>query len=386
VTAESRRPEASAAAHAEAYHPVPYVMPPDLARVFTTPPGRPTRIPEAPPVEAPPAVTLKIDGNEVTAPAGSTILDACRAEGIEVPTMCWLENLTPVNVCRVCVVEVAGSRVLAPACSRKVEPGMEVLTESERVRASRKVVLEFLASSVDTTLAGPAAPTGDFARYLERYGADPSRFGPSATSAGAGERDAHGPGHHQSPSGSEAAHAATVGQPVKIDNDLYVRDYSKCILCYKCVEACGDDAQNTFAIAVAGRGFDARISTEWNVPLPESACVYCGNCIGVCPTGALMFKSEHDLREAGTWDESAQTVTETICPYCGVGCALDLHVQDNTIVKVTSPMDSSVTDGHLCIKGRFGFEFTQSRGGGDAADATATAGPPAVQRPETPTR
>jgi predicted molibdopterin-dependent oxidoreductase YjgC len=89
--------------------------------------------------------------------------------------------------------------------------------------------------------------------------------------------------------------------------------------------------------------------------------VYCGNCIGVCPTGALMFKSEFDMREAGTWDESAQTVTSTICPYCGVGCAVDLHVQDNTIVKVTSPMDSTVTEGHLCIKGRFGFEFTNER-------------------------
>ena len=87
-----------------------------------------------------------------------------------------------------------------------------------------------------------------------------------------------------------------------MDNELYVRDYAKCIVCYKCVEACGTDAQNTFAIAVAGRGFEARISTEYDVPLPDSACVYCGNCIGVCPTGALMFKSEHDMRQAGTWD------------------------------------------------------------------------------------
>jgi NADP-reducing hydrogenase subunit HndD len=375
-----------------AYHPAPYVMPPHLETVFTTPAGRPSRVPQAPAVEAPPAVTLKLDGREVTVPAGSTILDACRAEGIDVPTMCFVENLTPVNVCRVCVVEVAGSRVLAPACSRKVEPGMDVQTESERVQASRKVVLEFLASSVDTSLAGPTIPDGQFASYLERYGADPSRYGESATPAKAGERDAREPGHHHSPSGSEAARAATVAQPVKVDNELYVRDYSKCILCYKCVEACGEDAQNTFAIAVAGRGFDARISTEWNAPLPDSACVYCGNCIGVCPTGALMFKSEHDMREAGTWDESAQTVTETICPYCGVGCALDLHVQDNTIVKVTSPMDSSVTEGHLCIKGRFGFEFTQSRGpaaGGPAeagrpADDGAAAHPPAAQRPELP--
>ena len=148
---------------------------------------------------------------------------------------------------------------------------------------------------------------------------------------------------------------------MKVDNELYVRDYSRCILCYKCVEACGVDAQNTFAIAVAGRGFDARISTEFDVGLPESACVYCGNCIGVCPTGALMFRSEHEMREAGTWDESEQIVTETICPYCGVGCELEVHVQDNEIVKVTSSWDNDVTSGHLCIKGRFGFQYVQNR-------------------------
>ena len=147
---------------------------------------------------------------------------------------------------------------------------------------------------------------------------------------------------------------------MKIDNELYVRDYSRCILCYKCVEACGVDAQNTFAIAVAGRGFDARISTEMAVPLTESACVYCGNCIGVCPTGALMPKTEFDMRQDGTWDESEQTTTDTICPYCGVGCTLTLHVQDNRIVKATSPLDHQVTSGHLCIKGRFGWEFVQN--------------------------
>ena len=238
---------------------------------------------------------------------------------------------------------------------------MDVQTDSERVRLARKLVLEFLASSVDVSLSGPAAPDGTVGRYLDRYGAQPGRFGPPAVAFGADERDALEAGHHHAASGEAAA---TVEQPMKIDNELYVRDYSKCILCYKCVEACGVDAQNTFAIAVAGRGFDARISTEWNVGLPESACVYCGNCIGVCPTGALMFRSEHEMRAAGTWDPAAQTVTDTICPYCGVGCTLSLHVQDNEIVKVTSPLDSSVTQGHLCIKGRFGFQFVQARGGG----------------------
>jgi predicted molibdopterin-dependent oxidoreductase YjgC len=283
-------------------------------------------VPQAPPEPQHRMVEIKIDGHAVTVPEGSTILDAARKLSIETPTLCFLESLTPVNVCRVCVVELEGSRTLVPACSRKVEPNMSIKTDSDRVRLSRRLVLELLASSVDVSTA-PAFPA-----YMERYNAQPERFGPSP---------------------------ATVAQPVKIDNDLYVRDYSKCILCYKCVEACGVDAQNTFAIAVAGRGFSAHIATEFDVPLPDSACVYCGNCIGVCPTGALMFKSEYDMRQAGTWDESRQEQTTTICPYCGVGCNLTVHEQDGKIVRVTSPLDHDVTHGNLCIKGRFGWQFVQ---------------------------
>jgi predicted molibdopterin-dependent oxidoreductase YjgC len=200
---------------------------------------------------------------------------------------------------------------------------MVVKTRSPRVDLSRKLVLELLASSVDLSTAPTLTP------MFAEYGANPERFGKGAT----------------------------VAQPVKVDNDLYVRDYGKCVLCYKCVEACGTDAQNTFAIAVAGRGFDAHISTELDVRLPDSACVYCGNCIAVCPTGALMAKPEFDLREAGEWRPEAQTATDTICPYCGVGCTLTVHVQDQQIVKVTSPFDNEVTRGNLCVKGRFGFEY-----------------------------
>jgi predicted molibdopterin-dependent oxidoreductase YjgC len=273
-------------------------------------------------------IELTVDGQTVRVTEGSTILDACRRLGIETPTLCYGDTLTPVNVCRVCVVEVEGARALAPACSRKVEPGMVVHTDSPRVRTSRKLVLELLGSSVDLSTAPDAL------RYIEQYEAEPERFG---------------------------AESATVAQAVKIDNDLYVRDYSKCILCYRCVEACGVDHQNTFAIAVAGRGFGAHISTELDVALPDSACVYCGNCIAVCPTGALMAKSEFDLRAAGEWDQSSQTQVDTICPYCGVGCNLTLHVQDGSIVKVTSPDDHDVTRGNLCVKGRFGYQFVQNR-------------------------
>ncbi|HET9425181.1 MAG TPA: 2Fe-2S iron-sulfur cluster-binding protein [Gemmatimonadaceae bacterium] len=298
-------------------------------------------------------VDLTIDGRPVSVPEGTTILAACRGIGLEIPTLCFLETLRPVNVCRICVVEVEGARVLAPACSRAVEPGMKVLTSSERVRHSRKLILEMLASSVDLST------TPDVARWIDEYGANPERYGPPAPPAPEGHRDEALPGHHEPP---DVRYAATVRQPVKVDNDLYIRDYAKCILCYKCVEACGTDHQNTFAIAVAGRGFDARISTELAVPLPDSACVYCGNCIAVCPTGALMAKTEFDMRRDGTWDESKQHAVDTICPYCGVGCTLTLHEQDGEIVKATSPLDHDITLGNLCIKGRFGWRFVQPGG------------------------
>jgi predicted molibdopterin-dependent oxidoreductase YjgC len=272
-------------------------------------------------------IEFQLNGALIKIAEGETILKACKSEGIGVPTLCYGDTIDPANACRVCMVEVEGSRTLVPACSRKAEPGMVVTTDTDRTRHARKMVLEFLGSSVDLSTAPGVA------ELMAEFNADPTRYGPEA---------------------------ARVNTGVKIDNELYVRDYDKCILCYKCVDACGEQWQNSFAIAIAGRGFGATVSTEFDVELPDSSCVYCGNCINVCPTGALMFTSEHTMRAEGIWNEAEQTQTDTICPFCGVGCQLTLHVQDNTIVKVTSPSDHSVTSGNLCIKGRFGFQHVQN--------------------------
>ncbi len=289
-------------------------------------------------------IELEVDGQPVRVFEGSTILDACTRLGIDTPTLCYGETLEPANVCRVCVVEVEGSRVLVPACSRKAEPGMKVHTDSERVRLSRKLVLELLASSVDLSTT-PVAPG-----YLSRYDAEPERFGPPAPPSD--DRDRARTGHHVEPDGRTAA---TVHQPVKVDNELYVRDYSKCILCYKCVDACGEQHQSTFAIHVAGRGFDARISTELEHAaarvglrllrqlhrgLPDRRAHVPLGARASCRRGLARGRADGDRDD---------------CPYCGVGCSLELHVQDNRIVKVTSPADHDITLGNLCIKGRFGF-------------------------------
>jgi NADH dehydrogenase/NADH:ubiquinone oxidoreductase subunit G len=214
-------------------------------------------------------ITFVFDGRTVTVPAGTTLLDAARAAGIEVPVICYHPHFTANALCRICVVEIEGSRTLVPACIRRAEPGMVVQSDSERVRRARRTILELLGSAVDTS----EAP--EIQAYAATYGADPGRLGdvPRRTF------------------------------PLYDDNAFYVRDYSKCILCWRCVQACGEDIQYTFAIEVAGRGFDSRIATFFNRPIPESTCVYCGNCVAACPTGALKSKRELWLELGRSLDE-----------------------------------------------------------------------------------
>jgi predicted molibdopterin-dependent oxidoreductase YjgC len=300
-------------------------------------------------IEAEAMVSARVNGTEVTLGPGATVLDACRAAGADLPTLCYGPTMTAANACRVCVVELEGARTLVPSCSRKLEEGMEVETDTERARHSRRLVMELLGSASELSRAGERLEA-----WMEAAGARADRFGPVGPES---PREPPAPGHHHPP---DPGLAATVAEPAKIEDDLYVRDYTRCILCYRCVDACGVEHQNTFAISVAGRGFDARISTEFDVALPDSACVYCGNCIAVCPTGALVGKIEYDMRESETWAEDRQEVTRTVCSYCGVGCNLDLHTQDGKIVKVTSPHDHDVTLGNLCVKGRFGWMYVGS--------------------------
>ena len=205
--------------------------------------------------------------------------------------------------------------MLVPACSRKVEPGMVVQTDSERVRHSRAAGARVPRLVGRPVARRPTSPAASSATARE-----PERFGPPAPPAEA--RATPRPGTTTRRDGATRRDRRPAGEGRQ--RPLRPRLRASASSATSASRPAASDAQNTFAIAVAGRGFDARISTEFDVPLPDSACVYCGNCIGVCPTGALMFKSEHDLRAGrarGT--RRGRRVTDTICPYCGVGCTLD---------------------------------------------------------------
>jgi NADH dehydrogenase/NADH:ubiquinone oxidoreductase subunit G len=214
-------------------------------------------------------IALTIDDQSVSAQEGTTLLKAAAQAGITIPTICFHDSCTSNALCRICVVEVEGSRTLVPACVAKVTSGMKVRTHSQRIDSSRRTLLEMLASSVDLT----EAP--EIQAYLQEYGADPARF-PNA--------------ERRSP-------------PVIDDNPMFIRDYAKCILCWRCVQVCASDAQYTFAINFTGRGFETQIGTFFDRPLTETSCVFCGQCVGVCPTGALKPKRQWLLEQGQTPDE-----------------------------------------------------------------------------------
>ncbi|MEW6403792.1 MAG: 2Fe-2S iron-sulfur cluster-binding protein [Chloroflexota bacterium] len=208
-------------------------------------------------------ITFTLDGEVVTTEEAKTLLEAARANGKDIPTICFHEATTANALCRICVVEVEGQRVLQPACIVKAGAGMKVKTRSEKVIRARRTILEMLASTMDLS----EAP--EILGMMYECGASTSRF-PDAE-----RREI----------------------PVKDDNPMYVRDYSKCLLCWRCVQVCADDAQYTYAINFEGRGFETQIGTFFDKAIPETTCVLCGQCVGVCPTGALKPKREFLLEQ-----------------------------------------------------------------------------------------
>jgi NADH dehydrogenase/NADH:ubiquinone oxidoreductase subunit G len=217
-------------------------------------------------------VKVTIDGDMVTVPEGTTILKAAQQLGRHIPTICYHEHCTANGLCRICVVEVDGVKPLVPACLSRVSDGMKVSTSGVRAERSRRTILEMLVSAVDLS------ESPEISKFIEDYRADRARF----------------------PETKRREY------PVLDDNPMYIRDYSKCILCWRCVQVCADDAQFTYAINFEGRGFDTSIGTFFDKPMPETTCVFCGQCVGVCPTGALKPKREALLEQGLTSDEIMQ--------------------------------------------------------------------------------
>jgi NADH dehydrogenase/NADH:ubiquinone oxidoreductase subunit G len=205
-----------------------------------------------------------------------TILQAAQSAGIQIPTICYHEATTANAVCRLCVVEVKGARVLVPSCVAQVSDGMEVYTRSERVERSRRTILEMLGSALDLS----DAP--EILEFMHDYRTDSGRF----------------------------PDARTRLSPVIDDNPMYIRDYAKCVLCWRCVQVCADDAQYTFAINFTGRGFETQIGTFFDRSMPETTCVFCGQCVAVCPTGALKSKREWLLEQGRTPEEILQATRQ----------------------------------------------------------------------------
>lgn len=214
-------------------------------------------------------ISLTLDGQAVKVPASWTLLQALEHFGIETPVICYHDATTPEGICRQCVVDVDGRRTLLPACVTQVGEDMVVHSTSERVERARRTILEMLNASTDLSQAP------ELQEQMATYNADPKRF-PQAK-----WRDAE----------------------VLDDNPFYVRDYEKCILCWRCVQACGDDLQFTYALSLGGRGHTTHIATFFDAPMPETTCVFCGNCVAVCPTGALRGKTEFFLEQGMDYDQ-----------------------------------------------------------------------------------
>ncbi|MFQ5768804.1 MAG: molybdopterin-dependent oxidoreductase, partial [Acidobacteriota bacterium] len=282
-------------------------------------------------------ITLQIDGRQVTAAAGSTIWEAAHAAGIEIPVLCHDPRLKPAGVCRLCVVDV-GERVLAASCVRAAEDGLKVTTRSEALERQRTMLTRLLMADHPAPCARQTS-TADC--KLE------------ALAAQYGVREAAGAGAASSDSGAlKDLLPSGNSRPSDLSSHVIAVDHQACILCDRCIRAC-DDLQSNEVIGRTGKGYTSRIAFDLNAPMGTSTCVSCGECAASCPTGALTHKAQtaplRPVHETHSVD--------TVCPYCGVGCALTYRVADNRILQADG-RESPVNHGRLCVKGRYGFDYT----------------------------
>ncbi len=282
-------------------------------------------------------LTLKINGQTVQAETGMTVLKAAQQTGIDIPTLCYHPALPPDGGCRVCLVEVKGWPTLQAACTLQATEGMEVETDSPAVQAARRRVLELLLANYTPGVGRYAKSEPNLLLELaERYGVQPPPF-----------------------------HANRPLYPVEDSNPFIRVDRNACVLCWRCQRACAY-LNGVEAIGVFSRGANVHIGFGLDSTMQDSPCEFCGMCVAVCPTDALVPKyrlgisEPRFLRETGVLKAltgGPETVTPTICGYCGVGCRIKLHVVDNRIVEITSDWEGPANHGLTCVKGRFAFEF-----------------------------
>ncbi len=293
---------------------------------------------------------IMINGNQFSFEPGQTILEVARRHDIDIPTLCHLKRAVPSGSCRICVVEVENTPDLVTACATSAADNMVVYTESPSVIASRRATLQLLLSSGNHNCAISNNTGEDWTEFQLRVHQEDQS---SELCPVWGDCRLQDLAYRYQVSG-DRSQGKESPYPMETVNPFIVRDFSRCILCGRCVQACNQIQVND-AIDFGHRDAETKIVTTGDRPLKDSDCVFCGECVQACPVGALVEKDvRYNVRH---WDTQK---VRTTCSYCGVGCQLYLHVKDDRVVKVTGVEETAPNFGSLCVKGRFGFHFVHS--------------------------